>query len=338
MSSCHVRAFQRVPRCVATNLIFVTYTSTLITGRIRFSSGQLFGKDEVQIIWNYFLVQDTVYEFANKLKAVLYLNRLPQWRNVNFCQMVKCGTSPDCRNMSKTKSLVRRAPTSFCLLCTESVRNDNFQLHWTNQPTTMTRRQHCGFKCYQQKLKRCWSLWLLNFLQNSPISKIILWSGIYLQSITKMNRLGCCCKIGSLTFKYFASNFRICQEISTSNAKRNDMTEIMKIIRILFLFWKVFYFWQFKLCFTDILELICKIKGRKYKTEQAIRYSYGFNQHCQYPDGLLFQHSEQIYLVNWQILQFVKSSRAEFLNWGFNHLSTLQFLKRHSQNYWEVIF
>ena len=99
-----------------------------------------------------------------------------------------------------------------------------------------------GSKYYQQKLLRCWSLWLLNFLQNSPISKIILWSGIYLQSITKMNRLGCCCKIESLTFKYFASNFRICQEISTSNAKRNDMTEIMKIIRILFLFWKCFIF------------------------------------------------------------------------------------------------
>ena len=46
-----VSAFQRVPRCVATNLIYVTYTSTLIRGRIRFSSGQLFG-EEIQIIWN----------------------------------------------------------------------------------------------------------------------------------------------------------------------------------------------------------------------------------------------------------------------------------------------
>ena len=46
----------------------------------------------------------------------------------------------------------------------------------------------------------------------------------------------------------------------------------------------------------------------------------------------------QIHLIKWQILQNVNSSRAEFLNWGFNDLSTLQFLKRHSENYWGVIF
>ena len=52
LSSC--RSFQRVPRCVATNLIYVTYTSALITGiRIRFSSGHLFGGSPRRIWWRF---------------------------------------------------------------------------------------------------------------------------------------------------------------------------------------------------------------------------------------------------------------------------------------------
>ena len=56
LSSC--RSFQRVPRCVAANLIYVTYTSALITGiRIRFSSGHLFGGREdlmkISAIWRF---------------------------------------------------------------------------------------------------------------------------------------------------------------------------------------------------------------------------------------------------------------------------------------------
>ena len=134
----------------------------------------------------------------------------------------------------------------------------------------------------------CWNTKFPNFQQ-------ILRSGIYLQSITKMNRLCCGCKIESLTSKIFQFH---------PDLSPRCQTEKLSVL------------------YCTVCQSILKPFDQAYRDMPATIW------YCWVYLWVYHYHFMRV-LTNksiWWIDRFNNlSNLLEFLNWGFNHLSVLQF-------------